>query len=782
LGVHRLARRPGSDGISTLNLTADGQGAAQDTGGYFRGRMLRSGAIDGIVSARGPDLSQIMTAPRIAWQASGKLTASGLQIGAPNLDITIGTSPGHAALTVDLQEPFGLVGMVSAGQVDLAAWGTALAAAPSPPLRLHVHFAAEAGAVMGGVARNIEATLDADPKGARLTGASAILPGDAAVTLAGDIANGGISGGCTLTAPNPQATLRWLRPTLPGFIGSPPLRRVTEARLAADVVLNRQGLAVQALSGTVNGSGISGSVTLGFGAPASYQADLTMAFLALDPIEHDLVPQAMSLAQGAAEGEARLSADRVTWRGISLTGVKFDARTGPAGLVVKSLSFAAAGGRADIAGTLGADGSLTGLSLSAKAPEAGTVFAALPADWRRFPRLWQGNFDLAANASGKPGAIGTQFRADLGDLRMEADGVLDLAEPQMEATITVRHPGAPRLLAGFGVENAFEWLETGSVALAAHVHARPGHLTVHDFALSAAELQVGGAGEADFNGETPAIDASLHAGRLALPILSAQDELPFDVLQGWQGHVGLTADSVLLGLLPVATDLVATGIVSGGVLHAAPVTARIGAASLSGELAIDSTSDHPGVALRGTVTGISPGALPGGLSGGVYSLDADLVATGRTWPALLATTAGDLRATVTSADLDGIDLPAMTRLLGAHAAKLRPALQKTLSGGTAHFLSGSAAASVLDGTVTMTAARLASPDGVIGMAGDIDLNDRTMDVRLGVSPSLPSPPTLGLRLVGPWQSPRRVVDVAPGLLWAGKGHAAPHASTAGNGP
>jgi hypothetical protein len=113
------------------------------------------------------------------------------------------------------------------------------------------------------------------------------------------------------------------------------------------------------------------------------------------------------------------------------------------------------------------------------------------------------------------------------------------------------------------------------------------------------------------------------------------------------------------------------------------------------------------------------------LSGGVYSLDADLVATGRTWPALLATTAGDLRATVTSADLDGIDLPAMTRLLGAHAAKLRPALQKTLSGGTAHFLSGSAAASVLDGTVTMTAARLASPDGVIGMAGDIDLNDRS---------------------------------------------------------
>jgi hypothetical protein len=58
--------------------------------------------------------------------------------------------------------------------------------------------------------------------------------------------------------------------------------------------------------------------------------------------------------------------------------------------------------------------------------------------------------------------------------------------------------------------------------------------------------------------------------------------------------------------------------------------------------------------------------------------------------------------------------------------------------------------------------------GSMGATGSLDLVGRTADVRLAIRPAVPAPPTLGMRLIGPWQSARRVSDVAAALLWAGR--------------
>src|SRR5437764_820359 len=51
--------RPGRDGAAPLDVSLDGQGKLQDTGGTFSGVLGADGALAGRVAGRGPDLSQL---------------------------------------------------------------------------------------------------------------------------------------------------------------------------------------------------------------------------------------------------------------------------------------------------------------------------------------------------------------------------------------------------------------------------------------------------------------------------------------------------------------------------------------------------------------------------------------------------------------------------------------------------------------------------------------------------------------------------------------------------
>src|SRR4051794_32725870 len=69
--------RPGGDGAAGLDVSLDGEGKLQDTGGTFSGVLGADGALSGRVAGRGPDLSQLMPGPSVAWRGDGRLSAAG---------------------------------------------------------------------------------------------------------------------------------------------------------------------------------------------------------------------------------------------------------------------------------------------------------------------------------------------------------------------------------------------------------------------------------------------------------------------------------------------------------------------------------------------------------------------------------------------------------------------------------------------------------------------------------------------------------------------------------
>jgi uncharacterized protein YhdP len=100
---------------------------------------------------------------------------------------------------------------------------------------------------------------------------------------------------------------------------------------------------------------------------------------------------------------------------------------------------------------------------------------------------------------------------------------------------------------------------------------------------------------------------------------------------------------------------------------------------------------------------------------------------------------------------------------------LRAVLQAALAGGETTGLNGHFHAGLADGAADIGAADFSGADGSLGIAGSLDLMSEVADMRLSVRPAVTAPPTLGVRLVGPWQGARHVTDVAAALLWAGRG-------------
>jgi hypothetical protein len=766
-----LLGAPGADGVSALNLSIDGKGAAQDTGGSFHGRLLPGGAVDGYAAARGPDLSRLIAAPGTPWRVGGPLTVSGPRIQAPDLDIALGSSPGHARLDVRLAAPFGIYGAVALGQIDLAGWAQALADVAPSALPVHLDLSAAAGHLAGGAMRDLSGLFTVQGGTARLDKATATFPGGGSLTASGSLGRG-FDGNFSIKAPDLRASLRWLG-LAPDWMAALPPSVLAQAMLSGDIRVSAGLAALSRLTGGVDRTSVSGEADFGFHGRPNLRLSLKLGVLDLVPWTEAFRGGAPSLA-AVGQAASRLESDLHIE--ASLAGdsaLKLDLQTGVAGLAVRSLEMRGNAGTVDGAGMLHPDGTIEAARLTAAAVDARHIFNVLPHAWQVFPDLWASSAGIAMTADGRPGALGAKLRADLEDLRLEADTRIDVPGRSMEATVTLRHPGAPRLLRATGIDRAADWIDTGSVALAAHVHAQPGRIDVHDFALSAASLKMDGKADIDFTGLEPEVDAVLHAANLTLPAPPSRGAFPLSWLDGWHGCAQLTADRLALAGQPVAADAHASLTVSGRVLDAEAVQARIGHAALSADGALDASGDRPRMAGRGQVDGIAIAGpatgLPIDVTAGGADVRVDLVADGGSWPSLLATSTGTVEGVLHDATLDGIDMGALTRALGAHAGKLRSALQVALGSGETTGLGGHFHASLAQGAADIGAADLSGTDGSIGVTGSLDLVAGAADVRLAVRPAVTAPPVLGVRLVGPWQSARRVTDVAAALLWAGRG-------------
>ena len=763
---------PDADGVSAIDISVRGQGPVADTGGTLQGTVA-DGVMQGRLRASGPDLSLLMPATAAAWTADAPFVADGSRIEANAIGLSLGGAPADGALVLHLDSPAHLDGHLHAAALDLNGWAMllrrSLRAGPAGgvTLPLRIGLSAESARLLGGDLSGVQATLVSDANGFGFDHAEASLPGgarlaaDRARLVHGEANQLALSGAATLSAPDLHTTLAWLRMLAPSLADAVPAGVLRQADLSGALTLQPGSTSVSGLAGRLDGSPVSGSFAIRLAGRPSLAATLALGELSLDPWLAGAMLPASLAAFGqrftGAETSLHIKAAHATLRGGTLDGFVLDAATGLAGLSVARAEAVLLGARLNLAGALAPDGRVAGLRLSANAAALDDILPRLPDAWRWAPGLWHGPGTVQFAADGPPGALALQLRADASDVVLEADSVRDTSAATGTTTLTLRHPGAPRLLnelripqalglpAGF-VETA-QWLGTGALTLRAHLQDAPSRLVVQDFDFDAAALRMSGQATADWSGERPAL-----SGRLAFEQLALPDSLPAlkpaAGLAGWTTRFRISADTVTVGFRAVATQAAATLATGSGHVQASAISASVDGGKLTGDAEADPGA--PQATARLTLAGAD---LAGPLTGWPIDITAgkaDIAVALSLSGTSLADLSGDAHARLYDATVTGFSLAQLTAAAPLRTKAGRAAVQAALTQGETPGLSGGADAAISHGQLTLGSAALHAPSGSAAITGGADLAGGTVDAHLVLSPGLPDAAGLGLRLSGHW--------------------------------
>jgi hypothetical protein len=770
----------GQDGSAGLDVTLDGQGPAQGVGGTLSGQIAPDGSLVGHVSARGPNLSRLLPAPPVAFEAAGRVTIAGGLAAADDLAMKIGGSPARGVVALRVTPAPRLDLALAASRLDLDLWLPVLLRAPALDLPTGVDLSAEAANFAGGTLRGLRAAVDLTNTGAEVREVRAVLPGDAPLRLSGRIGpaeSAGhpprFEGEVAVSAAALRTTLDWVRQAGVSPIAALPEGVLRTADLAGHVVIEPGQLAVSQLAGALDGSPITGSVSFRAGPRWSVGAGVSIDRLDL---ESWLPAQTPSLAAlptrlAAFDLNLRLEAKQAMLRGLTVAPLSLDAGAEAGRLTLRKLDLQIDGVHVTGAGTVGAGGRVTEARLDLQAPQAAPLAGLLPAGLAFLgPReqaagLWKLPATLQVLADGMPDRMSLKITADLADLKLESQPLLDLNSGTWNATATLRHPGAPRLMEALGISGGSIWLGDGSLGLIAQLSGGSGRIVADSFDLAAGGLRATGALLLDRNGPVPMLTGRVAAETLPLPLPLLHSSEPFAVsaLAGWDASVKLQAGQVLVDLLPTLAHVEATVSLQDGELRLDAGKAELAGGQATGVVTLDTKPDPPGLAVTFGVSNAVIGRpvfdMPLDLALGTLAAHVAVTASGHAPAAMLATLAGEATFSVHDGTLTGLSMARMLPDLDSAG------LTAALAGGATRFDTLSFAATIERGVLTLHNTALASPAGAVTADGDIDLPGNTTDLHLQFRPAVADPPQLGLRLTGPWSAPRRLAEIAPVAAW-----------------
>ncbi len=768
---HVTARltQPGSDGAVGIDVALDGAGDMLGTGGTLTGQLAADGGFAGRIAGRGPNLALLLPAPALPFQAEGRLTAADGLAAADELALTIGGAPARGAVALRLLPQPRLDLALATSRIDLDAWlpvllRPELGQQSGVLLPTGIDLSAEAAQFAGGTLRRLRAAVDLAPGAADIREASAILPGDATLRLTGRILPGPrFDGQARLDAPALRTTLAWLRDAGATALDAVPEGVLRHAALAAHIVADPTQIAATDLAGDLDGSTIAGSLSLHRGARPLIRAVLQTDRLALD----GWLPGALPRRFAAIDGELQLTARQAVLRGLTLEPLTVEATAQDGNLVLHRIAAAIGAVQVSGAVTLAAGGVVSDARLDLAAPEAAALTALLPERLallaRRTPALWKAAASVQVLGAGAPNRLALTAKATLGDLRLEAQPVVDLARGTWTAALTLRHPGAPRLLAMMGDTGALDWLGPGSLGLIAQISGAPGQLAADRFELTAGALRATGALTLDRAGAEPAAQGHIDLESLPLPLPAwrATDPLPLPDLGGWRATLKLTAAQVLGNLAPLLSGATATLTLADGTVRLDALTAQTAGGTLAAHLSLATEAAPPHFAATVDLVGASVTEsltdLPLDIIAGTLDAHAALTAEGYAPAALLATLAGDIRLDAAAGTLAGAALEAAAPLTEAAA-------RAALAGGTTPFDALALSGRLDHGVLTLRQASLTSPAGHATLSGSYDLPDQTADLDLRLRPSADAP-EIGLRLTGTPQHWRHTPDLAALTRW-----------------
>ena len=770
--------RPGRDGAAPIDISLDGLDKLRDTGGTVSGAVEADGSLNGRVTARGSDLSQLVPAPAAAWRGDGRISASSGIIVADELAIEIAGAPARGAVALRVQPDLRLDIALTAGRLNLDEWTPVLLRAAQPgrvtSFPTGIDLSAEAATLAGGALRQVRAGFDIDGDGVTLRDATAIVPGEAKLTLAGHFPNKGravsFEGNGTLIAPDLRGTLRWLEPVAPALIHVLPDAALRTANLSAKIGIDPAQLSFTDLKGTLDGADAQGGVAVRLGPKLAVSGGLTLDRLLLDPWLPDLLAfdrpvdayttAVKSLASAGFDTDLKLQVKQANWRGAHFGPLAFDVQSEAGRLTVRRFEVSAAGLHATASGTLGEAGRVSEGRLELTAQEVAPLQPFLPRNTAWVAPLLHGPASVLMLIAGPAEALGVKATLDLGDLRVEAQPVFNLVARRWAGPLTLHHPGASRLLAELGFGDV-TWLGDGSCSVIAQLSHIPGRLDANSIELVAGETRLTGQ-LWDFD---HVIQGKLKAETLTLPAidLRSTDPLPLATLGARAATIHLDADRALIGMVPGITDLAMDAEVRNGAVGVTGLTAKLGGGTLALSAKLQ-PGDPPSLSLEGQTDGI-------GISGPVLGGPLDVVAgtltskskvsgEGFSPATLVATLTGSGVATVANAGVVGFDVPAIQEALThAEAKTLAPALRDALLSGSTVIPTLTLPFDLQRGVLTTRA-----QGGAAALNTSVDLIGGTVNGRLTVSPG-PELPELPVRLSGKLANPVRTPELAGAARW-----------------
>ncbi|MBP0445591.1 AsmA family protein [Roseomonas sp. SSH11] len=761
--------RPGYDGIVPVELNlAMGNASLQ-----ARGILTQDGTVEGTVEASGPDLALLVPGPPGPFRARGRLTVAADLIAADDLALDIGGSPARGALTLRLSPAPRLDAALLASRIDLDPWLAALRARPIA-LPLGLDLSAEAASFRGVPLRRLRAAVfrEGVPENSRLTlsDVSAILPGGTQVELNGATAGDRLEAALRFSGTDLRGTIEalglgtdWLAPG-----------RLREGEGRARLVLEPGSAAVPELSATLDGIRISGAGVLRFGQRPALGLGLNFDTLDLEGwLRPGLDWPSASRFLGGIDANLRLAAERARWRGAVLERASLDAALENGRLTLRRLAGGVAGGDLALSGTalLGPSPRFSDAILEFAAPQARALAGLLPGGWPDGFPLANEAITLRATAGGAPEALAVQAGAEWGDARIEAGGTLDLPGRRGSGTLTLRHPGAPRLLGdALGQEASGpvrEWIGQGSLSLIAAIAAGPQGIAAERFDLVLGALRAGGQLTLALDGPRPRLAGRLAAETIILPPLDwrGREPLPLAALRLLDAELSLSVAQLEAGGLPPLRELRGRLRLSAGKLALEEMEAAVAGGTWAGALALDASGDAPRLLLAGGIRGVAISGpvlgLPLDIVAGEAAGDARLEATGSSPAALLATLSGEAAVSVRRGALTGLDAAAAGR---AAMAGDEPALRRALQEGRTEFESLALRAGLDAGRAALREGGAAGEGVALTLRGEVDLARSALDVSATQKPPDPVP-EVGVRLTGPAGQPRRLLDLAAWLRW-----------------
>jgi len=770
--------RAGDDGVAPLDITGQISGARISA----RGVLLAAGGFEGRLDAAGPDLSSLLPTPRGAFTATGRITAMADLVGVDQLALDLAGQQARGGISLRLAPEARLVNALEgrqgnpmdaraanpgespeprldaallASRLDLDAWMEALRSSGTPALPIGLDLSAEQAGFRGMALRRLRLAVQLENGRILVPEASAELPGDATINASG-----------AGTANASEWALRFNARRLPEALAGLGLSGLPEAGIPPGpasgtmrLVLDERQAAFSDVALNLDGSRVAGTATWRWGDRPLLGLGLEFARLDLDP----WLATVENLT--AMDVNLRVAAERASLRGLPLEALNLDAAAEGGRLVLRRLL--ARHGGADI--TASANGTLSPPRLNEAALEAqGTSIGAMLGAFVTIPQpLAALPGRLRATLSGPLDAL--LMRAELAaeDARLEALLTLDLPPRRAAGTMTLRHPGARRLLGPLLGPAGREWLGDGSLAIIATVNLRPGLWAAENLDIVAGQLRLRGPVSLNREGARPRLTGQFSSDLLDLPELA--ETLPFALLSGFDMELGLRAENLRPAGLPRLTGLRAGLRLEEARLALDLEEARMAGGALRGTLRLDLRGPVPRLAIATRLEGavvseplLGASDLPD-LASGRADATLALSAEGHGPTAWRASLAGQGELVLREGTLQGIDLAAVELAAALPLAEAGEALLAALAGGMSPFTSLTLPFTAQAGLLRLEGARLQGQAGEARLAGTFDLAREALDLRL-LMPR-PEGPAIGLWLGGRLDAPRRLPEIAAHLRW-----------------